>query len=509
MDTTKWKPLAITLLRMAIGWHFLYEGFSKWAAGDWTSVGYLSHAQGPFAGFYHWLADSETMMAIVDPANVYGLMAIGLALSLGFATRFASVLGVLLLTLYYFAYPPFGGSIGGTTDGNLFIVNKVFVEALALLMLALTKEEGYGLHGLRLALFNQAKSSETASNESTTVSSRRDSLKNLVTLPALGLVGLCAYRERKDNDGNVDAMSGATIKIGAADLSELKGELDQGKLGDHCISRLVLGGNLIGGWAHSRDLRYVPSLFRAYNTEAKIFETLMLAEQAGVNAINIGFASNALMEKYKKVTGGKIKVISQVAPDKKKNDYLVNIHKAIDYGVDIIQVQGNWCDWLVRDKEIDKIALMLDTIREQGYVAGLGAHTVDALIECRDQGIIPDYYMKTMHHDNYWSAHPRENRKPFEVDGARSSDHNQFHDNCFCPFQEKTIQFVEQAKVPVMGFKVLAAGAISPEDGFHWAFKHGADFICVGMFDFQIVNDVNITLDVLDKVKDRKRAWFA
>jgi hypothetical protein len=71
------------------------------------------------------------------------------------------------------------------------------------------------------------------------------------------------------------------------------------------------------------------------------------------------------------------------------------------------------------------------------------------------------------------------------------------------------VEFVERAKVPVMGFKVLAAGAISPEDGFNWAFQNGADFICVGMFDFQIVNDVNITIDVLNKIQGRKREWYA
>jgi hypothetical protein len=117
--------------------------------------------------------------------------------------------------------------------------------------------------------------------------------------------------------------------------------------------------------------------------------------------------------------------------------------------------------------------------------------------------------MKTMHHDNYWSAHPRENRKPFEVDGVQSNDHNQFHDNCFCPFPDRTIEFVNRTKVPVMGFKVLAAGAISPKDGFNWAFENGADFICVGMFDFQVVDDVNICIDTIQNLKNRKREWYA
>ncbi len=116
--------------------------------------------------------------------------------------------------------------------------------------------------------------------------------------------------------------------------------------------------------------------------------------------------------------------------------------------------------------------------------------------------------MKTMHHDNYWSAHPMENRVPFEVDGKKHLDHNRFHDNCFCLFPDRTVEFVEKANVPVMGFKVLAAGAIKPEDGFNWAFQNGADFICVGMFDFQIVNDVNITIDLLGNLQGRKREWF-
>ena len=203
----------------------------------------------------------------------------------------------------------------------------------------------------------------------------------------------------------------------------------------------------------------------------------MLAEKAGINTINIGFPTNETMLKYKKITGSKIKIISQVHPDMKNDDYCVNIKKAIDFGVDIIQIQGNWCDWLVRDQRLDVIEKMMSEIRQQGYVAGLASHTIDALIACEEQGIIPDYYMKAMHHDNYWSAHPKENRVAFEVDGKKYLDHNRFHDNCFCLFPERTVEFVNRTNIPVMGFKVLAAGAIAPQDGFNWAFNTGADFI--------------------------------
>lgn len=509
-----WKRIFITVLRVAIGWHFLYEGITKLATPDWSAYNYLVNSTGFLSGFYNWLASSGVLMGVVDFLNMYGLVAIGLALFLGVFNRLSSIAGACLLMLYYFAYPPFGPSLYGVTGGNLYIVNSILVEAIMLVVLAFTRDKGYGLYALS-SLFRGKESvdglSEQPEGEPVTAdagipNARRDMLKNLATIPALGLVGWGAWRDSKKY--GIDTLSGASIKIGAADLSELKGELPKGRIGPHEISKLVLGGNLIGGWAHSRDLIYVPSLFRAYNTEQKIFETIMLAEKAGINTINIGFATNPTIEKYKKVTGGKIKVISQVHPDMENNDYFVNINKAIDHGVDIIQIQGNWCDWLVRDGMIDVIEKMLDKIRSQGYTAGLASHTVDALIACEEAGIIPDYYMKTMHHDQYWSAHPADMRVPFEVDGKKSLDHNRFHDNIFCLYPERTVEFVNQAKVPVMGFKILAAGAIPPEDGFRWAFQNGADFICVGMFDFQIVRDVNVTIDVLNDMSLRPREWY-
>ena len=511
IKTTDWKKLLITIVRAAIGWHFFYEGVSKIAAGNWSSYNYLVNTSGWFQGFYHWLASSETMVRVVDLMNMYGLTLIGLALFTGLLVRYAAVGGFILLTLYYFAYPPFGSSIFRSSEGQVYIVDKVFLEAMVLLYFVFSRKIGYGIYALLKR--SKIQPSPLAIEEpiptaaETSEPSRREVLKNLATLPVLGVMGAGAFTMHRKY--GTDVMSGATIQLESAALRELKGELPFGKIGEHQISRLVMGGNLIGGWAHSRDLIYVPSLFKAYNTQKKVYETLMLAEKAGINTINIGFPSFPLMVKYKKLTGSKIKVISQVAPNMEKGDIYEQINQGIDFGADILQIQGNWCDWLVRDGKMEVIVQMMDKIRSQGLVAGLGAHTIDSFIACEEQGIIPDYYMKTMHHDNYWSAHPRENRVPFEVDGFKSPDHNRFHDNCFCPFPDRTVDFVNRARVPVMGFKVLAAGAISPEDGFRWAFENGADFICVGMFDFQIVNDVNITIDILNSMGERKRSWYA
>ena len=500
MDRSRLKVCVITIIRAAIGWHFLYEGLSKLLMENWSSQSYLANATGFLSGFYHWLASGEAVVKVVDMFNVYGLILIGLALFLGIFIRLASTAGILLLVLYYFAYPPFGTSLFGSPEGHFYIVNRNFIEAILLLGFVISKQQGYGIGQLIKFGKRKEKAADTDMQKS-----RREALKNLATLPILGAMGWGAFRH---SSKQVDVLSGATIQLNFSSLDKLKGELPMGKIGEHEISRLVAGGNLVGGWSHARDLIYADSLFKAYNTEKKVYETLMLAEQAGINTINIGFPTNALLAKYKKATGSKIKVISQIHPDMKNEDYFVNIDKAIDFGVDIVQIQGNQVDWLVRDKRIDVVEKMMDHIRRQGYVAGLASHTVDALIATEEAGIIPDYYMKTMHHDSYWSAHPIENRVPFEVDGKNYLDHNKFHNNCFCLFPDKTVEFVQRATVPVMGFKVLAAGAIQPEDGFNWAFQNGADFICVGMFDFQVVDDVNTTIDVLHKLHGRTREWY-
>ncbi|MHC4728809.1 MAG: hypothetical protein ACYS17_16450 [Planctomycetota bacterium] len=49
--------------------------------------------------------------------------------------------------------------------------------------------------------------------------------------------------------------------------------LPAGKIGNVKISRIICGGNLIGGYAHSRDLIYVSSLLNHYFFDLCIFFT--------------------------------------------------------------------------------------------------------------------------------------------------------------------------------------------------------------------------------------------
>ena len=503
----------IVLLRIIIGWHFLYEGLSKIFTPSWTSAGYLENSRWLLAKYFHAIAADPALLRIVDWANMAGLTLIGLALLLGLFTRLSSILGVLLLALYYVANPPFVGiDFGLPAEGSYLIVNKNLIEMFALLAVAVFPS-GYSW-GLDRLLFAkkyakkqevQQGSTDPRRQDSAPSLERREVLKSLATLPILG--GFVYAVLKKARWEKVNAISGATIKLSDTKLDDLKGELPKGKIKEFEISRLIMGGNLIGGWAHARDLIYVSHLFKAYNTEQKVFETLHLGERAGINAMNITGSQLPLINKYRRLYDSSLQIICQVHPRKKEP------RKAIDYaienGADILQIQGNCTDFRVRDGEIDVLVDAIDYIRKQGYVAGLGAHSVQALIACDEAGIVPDFYMKTLHHDRYWSAHPRENRIPFEVDGKRSNDHNRFHDNMFCLFPDETVEFIKDKDIPVIGFKVLAGGAIHPKEGFRFAFENGADFICVGMFDWQIVDDVNTALETLADLSKRQRPWRA
>ncbi len=501
----------LVILRLLIGWHFLYEGLSKILMPNWTSAAYLQNSRWLFSDFFHWIAANPTAILIVDWLNMVGLTLVGLGLIFGFLTRIASLSGILLLALYYVANPPFiVTGIGMPVEGHYLFVDKNLIEMCALVLIFVFPTGSYlGLDQVIKLLKKIPKSVKPKTEkQSETLPAtglvRREVIKALAAVPVLG--ALLYGTSQKYNWEKVNSITGATIKVSDTKLKDLKGELPMGEIAGKKISRLFIGGNLIGGWSHSRDLQYVSSLFKAYNTDKKVFETLQLAEKAGINTINISDSQFPIINKYKRIFNSKLQTISQIHPT--AEEIYGHVDKVIDAGVDIIQIQGNCCDWRVREGRIDVLAECIEHARKQGYPIGLGAHSVQALIAATEYGIKPDFFMKTLHHDKYWSAHPRENRIPFSVDGEKSLDHNQFHDNMFCLFADQTIDFISKQDVPVIGFKVLAGGAILPPDGFKFAFENGADFICVGMFDFQIVDDVNIALDVLGNLKNRKRQWY-
>jgi thiosulfate dehydrogenase [quinone] large subunit len=152
--------VAITVLRVAIGWHFLYEGIAKLTSASWSAAGYLKQARGPFAGLFKWLAGEPNLLANADLITMWGLTLVGILLILGLFTRLASLGGIGFIVLFYLCNPPFVGYFYSIpAEGSYLIVNKNLVELCALVVVLVTGSGRFagldrivhGLVGRRLA----------------------------------------------------------------------------------------------------------------------------------------------------------------------------------------------------------------------------------------------------------------------------------------------------------------------------------------------------------------------
>jgi len=146
--------IAITVLRVMVGWHFLYEGIAKMTASSWSAAGYLKQARGPFADLFKWLAGEPNLLANADLITMWGLTLVGIFLILGLFTRLASLGGIGFIVLFYLCNPPFVGYFYSIpTEGSYLIVNKNLVELCALVVILVTGSGRFAgldriLHGL-------------------------------------------------------------------------------------------------------------------------------------------------------------------------------------------------------------------------------------------------------------------------------------------------------------------------------------------------------------------------
>lgn len=131
-----WQVFALTFLRVLIGWHFLYEGLVKIYTPGWTAKGYLLGSVGPLAPLFKSMAQSELILNSVDFFNEWGLVLIGLSLFIGLFSKLFKILGIILLSLYYLAYPPFP-SIGNNIyqEVSYWIVDKNLIGIAAIFVL--------------------------------------------------------------------------------------------------------------------------------------------------------------------------------------------------------------------------------------------------------------------------------------------------------------------------------------------------------------------------------------
>jgi hypothetical protein len=237
-------------------------------------------------------------------------------------------------------------------------------------------------------------------------------------------------------------------------------------------------------------------------------ETWQRCEACGINTmigpVNSPYALGddptiAVYTRYRDEWGGTIQWIAQTYP--KSTDLTGSIEKAVDHGAVGAFIHGGIADHWVGLNRIDLLAKAIEFIKDNGLIAGCACHALDVPRAMEKAGVELDFYMKTLHSDDYWSATPKAERP---VEGLPS------HDNMWCTQPEETIEFMRAVKKPWIAFKVLAAGAIHPRDGFRFAFENGADFANVGMFDFQVRENALLARDIIAEItrNGRTRQWM-
>ncbi len=280
-----------------------------------------------------------------------------------------------------------------------------------------------------------------------------------------------------------------------------KATLPTGTIGKVKISRLICGGNLISGYAHSRDLMYVSPLLMHYFTDEKIMETWALCEQHGINTM-IAYAGDPhAVEVYRKyrARGGRIQYLAQIEP--KPDGLKQAVKEAVDSGAVGAFLVGNKGDAWTREGAVGRIGELIKIIKDNGLISGVAGHELRVPKMVEQASVAPDFYVKTLHDTNYWSK-----RRP---DQMQEVIDNYGIDNYWCSDPKETIRYMGTVERPWIAYKVLAAGAITPRAGFKYAFENGADFATVGLFDFQIAEDVAIANTILKAAENRERAWYA
>ncbi|MDD4871539.1 MAG: hypothetical protein PHR77_13360 [Kiritimatiellae bacterium] len=297
-----------------------------------------------------------------------------------------------------------------------------------------------------------------------------------------------------------NAQAGTPDSKNTATAITVKETLPKGKIGNLELSRLMIGGNLITNFMHSRDLKYVDNLSSHYNTDDKILETFRISEEYGIDTI-ITHADPrimSLLKKHRYERGGKMKWIINVmgALDNELKIFSEKAKQVVDEGADGLYLFGANADTLALHGKVEMIARTVAIMKEQKVPAGVGAHDLNVIKVCEQNKIPAEFYVKTFHHLKYPTA-----PKPEQIRGS-----NMEIPGYWCSQPEETIEVFKKVEKPWIAFKVMAAGAIPPQDAFKYAFGNGADFILAGILDFQIAEDVRITKNVLSGIK-RERPW--
>jgi len=248
------------------------------------------------------------------------------------------------------------------------------------------------------------------------------------------------------------------------------------KLGQHTITRLILGGNPIYGHSHFNKL--FSQHMTEYHTPERVVELLKKCEQNGINTWQNSYTDRTLddIDRVRKA-GVKFNWLCLGKGD--WDAHPERIDEAARRKPIGIAPHGSLAERLHREKKISTLTDLLKRIRDQGVLVGLSAHNPAVIELAEEKGWDIDYYMCCL----YYLTRPQEESKKLLGDALPLGE-------IYLPTDPpRMFKVIQSVKKPCLAYKILAAGRRvgSPTEVrtcFETAFKNikPTDAVIVGMY---------------------------
>jgi len=263
------------------------------------------------------------------------------------------------------------------------------------------------------------------------------------------------------------------------------------RIGDHDITRLVIGGNPPSGGSH-----YSPALDKAfmdYYSTDNIKRALFECERCGLNTMQSRGDRHIMrmINEYRN-EGGTLQWIAQTASE--MSDQAANVRQIAARGAIGIYHHGSRTDQLWFDGRIDEVQDLLKVMRDQGVLIGLGTHLFEVIEYADEHGWDLDFYLACF----YRLSNARR-----ELPAVAGRRHDERYDDAE---RDRMVRTIQQTPKPCFAFKILAANrkCDSPEqvrEAFEYAFANikPTDAAIVGMYQ-EHINQVDMNARIVAEI---------
>ncbi len=246
------------------------------------------------------------------------------------------------------------------------------------------------------------------------------------------------------------------------------------KIGDHNVSKLIVGGNPFSGNSHQSG--QLSREMRDYHTNEKIKETLRECERCGINTLQ-SRGDNHMMRMLNEYwnEGGQLQWIAQTASE--RASIPANIGQIASCGAIACYHHGSKTDSLFKAGKIDTVKDMLAVIKDNGMPAGLGTHEPAVIRYAEDNNFGADFYMIAFYNLS-----------------KRSEEYLTADRAAAC-------QVIQEVDKPFLAFKIMAAGRNDPNEAFKYAYENikPIDAVVVGVFTKHQPNQVAEDVELAKK----------